>query len=60
VSISADPRTGSVFVGNAEGGTAFCIDPGTGRVVATIRVGLSLGGGIAVGDGGVWVDVHPS
>ena len=42
---------------NAGDGTVSRIDPGTGKVVATIRVG-NAPSGIAVSAGHVWVSVQ--
>jgi YVTN family beta-propeller protein len=47
-----------VWVTNSLDGTVWRIDPATGRPSGTIRVGGSPEG-IAVGQGGVWVAVHP-
>jgi len=49
---------GSVWVANTDDGTLSRIDPTTGKVVATIRVGPNPGAIVIVEDA-VWVDVHP-
>jgi len=47
---------GAVWVTDHEGGTLLRIDPGTGTVVSTTRIG-GHPSGIAVGAGRVWLSV---
>jgi YVTN family beta-propeller protein len=46
----------AVWVANRGDGTVSRIDPGTGRVVRTIKVGKGVDG-VAAGEGAVWVSV---
>ncbi len=50
--------SGAVWVADDQGGTVSRIDPRTGRVI-TFPVG-PYPRNIAVGEGAVWVTVHPS
>jgi len=51
-----DYGQGAVWVANAADGTVSRIDPVTGKVVKTIKVG-GRPVGVATGDGYVWVTV---
>ena len=51
---------GSVWVASWDEGSVTRIDPESGKVLATIPVAENaIPASIAVGAGGVWVDVHP-